>query len=82
MYLPERLLLVGKKDEKIQQKKTKALLQYGRELPTSTADWGLFYSVLVCCCACTYTSFQSSLFSSWGWGIKAGLTHEREEVKE
>lgn len=68
MYLPERLLSLGEKNEKIK----KALLQYGRELPTSTADWGLFYSVLVCCCACTYMSFQSSLFSSWGWGIKAG----------
>lgn len=73
MYLPERLPLLGKK-KNLKIKKIKALLQYGRELPTSTADWGLFYSVLVCCCACTYMSFQSSLFfllgvgyQGWGW---------------
>lgn len=50
------------------------LLQCGRELPTRTADGGLFYSVLVCCCACTYVSFQSSpsFLSSRGWGLKAG----------
>lgn len=52
--------------------KNKALFRHERELPTRTADWGLFFSVLVCCCACTYVSFQSSLFPSWGWGIKAG----------
>lgn len=65
---------MGKKDETVYNEKKKGkkiLLQSGRELPTSTADWGLFYSVLVCCCACTYMSFQSSLLSSRGWGIKA-----------
>ena len=53
---------------------TQALLQCGRELPTRTADRGLFYSVLVCCCACTYVSFQSSpsFLFSLGWGLKTG----------
>lgn len=30
------------------------MLQNGRELPTSTADWGLFYSVLVLLCLYIY----------------------------
>lgn len=70
MKLPERLLSFGGGGGGGAQ----ALLQCGRELPTRTADRGLFYSVLVCCCACTYVSFQSSPFflSSRGWGLTAG----------
>lgn len=64
-YLPERLYYWNKKEETLE----KVLLKYGRELPTSTADRGLLYSVLLCCCACTYMSFQSSPFLlSGGWG--------------
>lgn len=71
MKLPERLLsfFSGRGGGGAQ-----ALLQCGRDLPTRTADRGLFYSVLVCCCACTYVSFQSSplFLSSRGWGLTAG----------
>ena len=73
MDLPERLLSLGGRGGGVGGG-TQALLQCGRELPTRTADRGLFYSVLVCCCACTYVSFQSSpsFLFSLGWGLKTG----------
>lgn len=58
----------------------KVLLQNGRELSTSTADWGLFYSVLVLLCLYIYVFNHPPLPfffifyffpPSWGWGIKA-----------